>query len=54
MSINACGDANTCDKLPIIYITDPECRARISTCTTKKGGGCVDSGTFCSDQLLEI
>ncbi|CAK64874.1 unnamed protein product (macronuclear) [Paramecium tetraurelia] len=51
---NTCVDANTCDKLPATFATDKECRDVISTCTTKTGGGCVDSGNNCSDQTLEI
>ncbi|CAD8108961.1 unnamed protein product [Paramecium primaurelia] len=51
---NTCVDANTCDKLPTTFATDKECRDVISTCTTKTGGGCVDSGNNCSDQTLEI
>nr|AAS94225.1 surface antigen A [Paramecium tetraurelia] len=51
---NTCVDANTCDKLPVNLATDSDCRALISTCTTKTGGGCVDSGNNCSDQTLEI
>nr|P17053.1 RecName: Full=G surface protein, allelic form 168; Flags: Precursor [Paramecium primaurelia]CAA36378.1 unnamed protein product [Paramecium primaurelia] len=45
---------NTCDKLPATFATDKDCRDVISTCTTKTGGGCVDSGNNCSDQTLEI
>ncbi|CAD8145016.1 unnamed protein product [Paramecium octaurelia] len=51
---NTCVDANTCDKLPTTFATDKDCRDVISTCTTKTGGGCVDSGNNCSDQTLEI
>ncbi|CAD8183449.1 unnamed protein product [Paramecium pentaurelia] len=51
---NTCVDANTCDKLPATFATDKDCRDVISTCTTKTGGGCVDSGNNCSDQTLEI
>ncbi|CAD8109110.1 unnamed protein product [Paramecium primaurelia] len=51
---NTCVDANNCDRLPITFVTDKECRDVISTCTTKTGGGCVDSGNNCSDQTLEI
>ncbi|CAD8109099.1 unnamed protein product [Paramecium primaurelia] len=51
---NTCVDANNCDRLPITFVTDKECRDEISTCTTKTGGGCVDSGNNCSDQTLEI
>nr|CAA09180.1 surface antigen G [Paramecium tetraurelia] len=51
---NTCVDANTCDKLPATFATDKECRDVISICTTKTGGGCVDSGNNCSDQTLEI
>ncbi|CAD8109102.1 unnamed protein product [Paramecium primaurelia] len=51
---NTCVDANACDRLPITFVTDKECRDEISTCTTKTGGGCVDSGNNCSDQTLEI
>ncbi|CAK82827.1 unnamed protein product (macronuclear) [Paramecium tetraurelia] len=51
---NTCVDANTCDKLPTTFITDKDCRDVISTCTTKIGGGCVDSQNKCSDQTLEI
>ncbi|CAK64863.1 unnamed protein product (macronuclear) [Paramecium tetraurelia] len=43
---NTCVDANTCDKLPASFATDKECRDVISTCTTKTGGGCVDSGNI--------
>ena len=46
---NTCVDANNCDRLPITFVTDKECRDEISTCTTKTGGGCVDSGNNCSD-----
>lgn len=51
---NTCSEADTCDKLPTTYLTDAECRAKISTCTTKSGGGCIESGASCSDQTLEI
>ncbi|CAD8109130.1 unnamed protein product [Paramecium primaurelia] len=51
---NTCVDANNCDRLPTTFVTDKECRDVISTCTTKTGGGCVDSGNNCSDQTLEI
>ncbi|CAD8110299.1 unnamed protein product [Paramecium primaurelia] len=51
---NSCVDANTCDRLPITFATDKDCRDVISTCTTKTGGGCIDSGNNCSDQTLEI
>lgn len=46
---NTCVDANNCERLPITFVTDKECRDEISTCTTKTGGGCVDSGNNCSD-----
>ncbi|CAD8157933.1 unnamed protein product [Paramecium octaurelia] len=51
---NTCVDANTCDQLPTTFVIDKDCRDVISTCTTKTGGGCVDSGNNCSDQTLEI
>ncbi|CAD8125030.1 unnamed protein product [Paramecium sonneborni] len=51
---NTCVDANTCERLPTTFVTDKECRDQILTCTTKTGGGCVDSGNNCSDQTLEI
>jgi len=43
-----------CERLPAEYATDAECRAKLPACTTKTLGGCVDSGTTCGDQLLEI
>ncbi|CAD8176961.1 unnamed protein product [Paramecium pentaurelia] len=51
---NTCVDANNCDRLPITFVTDKECRDKLPNCTTKTGGGCIDSGNNCSDQTLEI
>lgn len=39
----------TCEKLPNSLKTNAECRAAISTCTSKGDGGCIVSGIDCKD-----
>ncbi|CAD8208460.1 unnamed protein product [Paramecium pentaurelia] len=49
-----CEDADDCHKLPITLISDQLCRAQLYKCTAKEGGGCVESGAKCDDQVSEI
>ncbi|CAD8207770.1 unnamed protein product [Paramecium octaurelia] len=50
---SVCQLPTTCDLLPITLNSDLLCRAQISSCTMKEGGGCEASGEKCENQKLE-
>ncbi|CAD8210801.1 unnamed protein product [Paramecium pentaurelia] len=49
-----CEDADDCPKLPLSLASDAACRAQLTKCTAKEGGGCVELGAKCEDQVAEI
>ncbi|CAD8124536.1 unnamed protein product [Paramecium sonneborni] len=50
-----CEDADDCPKLPADKLnSDALCRAQLSKCTAKEGGGCIELGAKCEDNLAEI
>ncbi|CAD8200812.1 unnamed protein product [Paramecium pentaurelia] len=49
-----CSDVTECSQLPTSLTKDSECRLHLKKeCTAKQGGGCVESGTNCEDQVSE-
>ncbi|CAD8061871.1 unnamed protein product [Paramecium primaurelia] len=49
-----CMDATDCNKLPVQFKTDAECREQLSYCTVNPRGGCQVSGYNCEDQEFEM
>ncbi|CAD8206661.1 unnamed protein product [Paramecium pentaurelia] len=50
-----CSDVTECSQLPSTLTKDSECRSQLKyECTAKTGGGCLESGTNCEDQISEV
>ncbi|CAD8170603.1 unnamed protein product [Paramecium octaurelia] len=48
-----CEQVKECNDLPTFLISDSECRTQLQFCTTKLGGGCVESGS-CADAVSAV